>query len=152
MPDWFVIWFAFYFSVYLHPNLWILWVEKCLPHRPANLDCKSVENCLQFLNADRLRKQSSCGFVSMGCSPSVSDIPNYIVLQFGANVSAHSKYSYIKLVWRTPVWNHPVAQAQISQMWHVWSWDQLTVVAESMLTDTANHAPISYLISSTLAT
>ena len=44
----------------------IVWAESRLPYRPANLDCKSVEDSLRFRSAERVRNRSSCGDVFLG--------------------------------------------------------------------------------------
>lgn len=45
-------------NIIFYSLLWVVWVES---RRPANLKCKSIEDCLRFLSADRLRKWSFCG-------------------------------------------------------------------------------------------
>lgn len=54
----------------------IVWVENRRPYRPANLDEKSVEDCLRFLSADRVRRRH---FPGTPTSRPVSDVPLELV-------------------------------------------------------------------------
>lgn len=46
--------------------VWIVWVESRQLCHSANLDSKSVEDCLWFLSSDRVRKSTSCGLIFSG--------------------------------------------------------------------------------------
>lgn len=46
--------------------VWIVWVESRQLCHSANLDSKSVEDCLCFLSSDRVRKSTSCGLIFSG--------------------------------------------------------------------------------------
>lgn len=92
----------------------IVWAESHQPYCTANLDYKSVEDCLRCLSADKVRKRSSQDVVFLGhplcglslTSPVICNLAVSLEMVLGLTATNAATW----FCW-TPAWCCPITQA-----------------------------------------